>query len=337
MADVLGQDLGQHAGRPPAQPGWLVLGCVLEALSLAGYSVLTRHVLPAGQRPGYVWLLRTDLTALGVAHVTPAGAATGNVVRFQLLRQGGTRSHDALSGMAVQAVGSMAALWVLFGVFLLASVPGARLTRVELTAAAGVGVALAVVLVGAWVGARRPARVPAVAGRLAVLAPRRWREAVEMWTVSLLERTGQILADRRLLRRCATWASLNWLLDAAALRVFLAAFGYHARPETLGVAYCLANVLAAVPLSPGGLGVVEAVAVSALVGAGAPRDLAVLGVVSWRLVSFWLPIPVAAACYASLQAQGRHWVSSLAAAIRSARGTAGGRPPGRPTAQQPDP
>src|SRR5947209_6044742 len=100
-------------------------------------------------------------------------------------------------------------------------------------------------------------------------------------------------------------AAANWTLDAASLWVFLYAFGFRAGPIELVVAYGLANVLAAIPVTPGGLGIVEGVLVPTLVGFGASRGIAILGVVAWRLVNFWLPIPVGTACYVSLRA-GAH-------------------------------
>ena len=67
------------------------------------------------------------------------------------------------------------------------------------------------------------------------------------------------------------------------------------------MAYGLANVLAAIPLTPGGLGVVEATLTSTLVGFSTPRAVAMLGVVGYRLVNFWLPIPLGGLAYLSLQ------------------------------------
>jgi hypothetical protein len=45
----------------------------------------------------------------------------------------------------------------------------------------------------------------------------------------------------------------------------------------------------------------EAVLTTTLVGFGATRGAAILGVVTWRLVNFWLPIPAGAAAYLSLR------------------------------------
>lgn len=48
---------------------------------------------------------------------------------------------------------------------------------------------------------------------------------------------------------------------------------------------------------------IEGVLIPSLVGFGAPSTVALLGVVSWRLFEFWLPIPVAGLTYLSLRTQ----------------------------------
>ena len=83
--------------------------------------------------------------------------------------------------------------------------------------------------------------------------------------------------------------------------MFLLAFGHAVSPIDLLVAYGLANVLAVIPITPGGLGVIEGVLIPTLVGFGVPLGIATLGVLTWRLVNFWLPIPVGGGSYLSLR------------------------------------
>jgi hypothetical protein len=83
--------------------------------------------------------------------------------------------------------------------------------------------------------------------------------------------------------------------------VFLRAFGPAEGLQDMLVGYGLAGVLALVPVSPGGLGIVEGTLVSLLVGFGTSHAQAVLGVITWRLAEFWLPIPLAALTYLSLR------------------------------------
>jgi hypothetical protein len=67
------------------------------------------------------------------------------------------------------------------------------------------------------------------------------------------------------------------------------------------VAYGVVGVLAAIPITPGGLGVVETALPSLLVTFGAPAGAAGAAVLAWRLVQFWMPIPLGGLSYASLR------------------------------------
>jgi uncharacterized protein (TIRG00374 family) len=139
----------------------------------------------------------------------------------------------------------------------------------------------------------------ATAARLPVLDPDR---VVEI-TRRVADRLRTLVADRPLVGRAVGWAAANWLLDAASLWVFVGAFGHWVRFDDLIVAFALANVLAVLPITPSGLGVVEFVLTSTLVGFGTPRDIALLGVISYRVLNFWLPIPLGGLAYLSLRAE----------------------------------
>jgi uncharacterized membrane protein YbhN (UPF0104 family) len=110
-----------------------------------------------------------------------------------------------------------------------------------------------------------------------------------------------LAADRNLLIRVLVWAAINWLLDAASLWVFLSAFGETMPPDALIVAFGLANIMAVVPITPGGLGIVESIFIPTLVGFGATRSGATLGVLSYRIAQYWLPILFGAVAYLSLR------------------------------------
>ncbi len=88
---------------------------------------------------------------------------------------------------------------------------------------------------------------------------------------------------------------LLWL----SLVVSIPLAGFH--PIYVTVAYGIANVAGVLPVTPAGLGVIDSVAPLMLVSFGVTRSVATLGVLGWRLVNFWLPIPVGAAAYVSLK------------------------------------
>ena len=110
-----------------------------------------------------------------------------------------------------------------------------------------------------------------------------------------------LITNRRTLWWSFAWAGLNWVLDAACLWVFVWSFGTVISPIDLLVAYGLANIFAVIPVTPGGLGIIEGVLIATLVGFGVPHSQAILAVLAYRLVNFWIPIPVGGAAYASLQ------------------------------------
>jgi len=128
-----------------------------------------------------------------------------------------------------------------------------------------------------------------------------------------------------------TWATLNWLLDAASLWCFVAAFGRFVNPVELFAAYGIANVAGALPLTPAGLGVVDPLAPLLLVSFGVTRSVATLGVLGWRLVNFWLPIPAGAIAYVSLKlprgAGLRAWRAAMSALLARPARLAEDEPP----------
>jgi uncharacterized protein (TIRG00374 family) len=64
------------------------------------------------------------------------------------------------------------------------------------------------------------------------------------------------------------------------------------------LAYVAAVVLGMIPLTPGGLGFVEAGLAAMLGLAGVQAADAVLATLAYRLVSYWLPIPAGFVAYA---------------------------------------
>jgi uncharacterized protein (TIRG00374 family) len=286
---------------------WIGLGVGLEMASLASYSMLSRSVLPH-QRPRYSWLLRTDLTSLGISHILPGGAAAGSTLRYRLLREGGTPAEDAIVGAAVQGIGSAVVLVTILWFALVASLLFVAADPLYIAAAAVGALVIAGASLAVFGLSHGQVRMNALTGHIVGRLPARFRDRTRRGLESAAAQLVQLLADRPALGRSGLWAAVNWLLDAGSLGVFLFAYGWHPNPVGLLVGYGLANVLAAVPISPGGLGVIEGVLIPTLVGFGTSRSIALLGVVSWRLFNFWAPIPVSGLSYASLRAQdwGEH-------------------------------
>jgi hypothetical protein len=309
-------------------PAWLLAGVALEALAILAYAQLTRSLIPPDERPSLWAMVRMTLSTLGVSHVVPGGTAVGASLGYRLLTEAGIRPTDAGFALATQGLGSAVVLNALLWLGLVVSIPLRGFNPLYLTAAIlGAlllgGLAVAVLLLTK--GEERAARVVCI---VAEHLPFVKAEAVSGALSRVADRLRGLAADPGLLARSTGWAALNWLLDAASLWVFLAAFGQRMGPDGLLVAYGLANVLAAIPITPGGLGVVEAVLTSMLVAFGAPKDEAILGVISYRLVNFWLPIPLGGLAYVSLRVDRLVSRRARAAELRDAAEEALERSPG---------
>ena len=77
----------------------------------------------------------------------------------------------------------------------------------------------------------------------------------------------------------------------------LRAAGAHPQPSLALLAYAAANIVALIPLTPGGLGIVEADLASLLVLAGVPSGPAFVATLAYRLVSYWLPVLIGGPAY----------------------------------------
>jgi uncharacterized protein (TIRG00374 family) len=85
--------------------------------------------------------------------------------------------------------------------------------------------------------------------------------------------------------------------DYLALICCLAAVGTRPNPSLVLLAYVAGALLAMIPVTPGGLGFVEAGLTGMLALAGASAQDAVVATLAYRLVSFWLPLPAGGAAY----------------------------------------
>jgi uncharacterized protein (TIRG00374 family) len=289
---------------------YVIAGLLLEAAALAAYAQLTYTVLSPGA-PGRWRLLRIDLSSLALSHVVPGGTAPGVGLSYRLLSQSGVRTADAGFGLAMQGVGSAVVLNVLFWLALIVSLFTNGFHPLY-TYAAAAGTLLmgsfAAVIVALTKGRRRSIEVV-----------RQWSDHVPFLNGDRLAEGVQRVADRlkdlagqkELLRQAVLWAAANWVLDAACLFVFIVALHGYVSPINLLVAYGLANILAVIPITPGGLGIIEGILIPALHGFGVPLDIAGPAVLGYRVVNFWLPIPVGGVSYLTLRFESVSWRQRL--------------------------
>jgi uncharacterized protein (TIRG00374 family) len=280
---------------------WLVAGVVLEILSVVAFARLTWTLLPPDSRPSMPTSIRITLSTLGLSHVIPGGTAAGTSLGYRLLTNAGASGSEAGFAIASQGLGSAVVLNVLLWAGLIVSIPARGFDPLYATAAVLGGLLLAAVGVAVLLATRGEDRVISMSCRVAGRLPFVDADTVAGALRRVSEQLRTLMGQPRVLLRASFWAAANWVLDMAALAVFLYAFGARVPIDGLIVAYGVAYVLAAIPITPGGLGVVEATLTALLVGFGVPRGQALVGVVSYRVANFWLPIPAGAAAYLALK------------------------------------
>jgi uncharacterized protein (TIRG00374 family) len=279
---------------------WLILGALLEFASLAAYAQLTHSVLSPGA-PSRFRIFRINMWALAISHTLPGGTVPGTAASYKLLTDADVPGSTAGFGLATQGIGSAVVLNIIFWLALLISIPLNGYNPLY-----GFAAILGVVLLSVFGGlvfllTRGEQQAGAVVTKLAHHVPFMKPETVLSLVNKVADRMKELSRSPEFLSRAGLWAAANWLLDASSLWVFLFAFGAHVSPIDLLVAYGLANVLAVLPLTPGGLGVIELTLVTVLTGFGVHAGAATAGVLCWRLVNFWLPIPFGGLSYLSLR------------------------------------
>lgn len=170
---------------------------------------------------------------------------------------------------------------------------------------AGAALALVVLVLVIVLGVGAHPDIAARAGRRVAGLARHVRSGIDPDEVAQTSTRLALLARSALTGRAFVasfgFASADLLFDLLSLDLMFAAVRYQPGFGPLAVGYCAANFASALPITPGGLGVAEVTMVAITVGFGAPRPTAVLAVLGYRIVNYWLPLVPGAAAYIRLR------------------------------------
>jgi uncharacterized membrane protein YbhN (UPF0104 family) len=293
-------------------PLWLVVAAGMELLSIAGYVVLFRTVFGRGV-PRLDWRASVQIPLAGIAAIRlfAAAGAGGVAVTAWALGRAGMEAHTIacrmVANLIVQYSVYLGAL-VMFGFGLGVGVlPGHgpfELTVVPaLLSLVGAALVLTAVLVPADVE-RRLRRVTS--------GPRWWRRLIERIAAAPAAlgagaRTAVDLVGER--QPGLLGAIAYWGFDIAALGCSFRAFGGHPAVAVLVLGYFLGTLGSLLPL-PGGIGGVEGAMIGVFVAFGIGGGQAVIAVLAYRGISFWLPTLPGVAGYLALRRTVRHWEQS---------------------------
>jgi uncharacterized membrane protein YbhN (UPF0104 family) len=249
---------------------------------------------------GWFAVACAQLSGNAVGRILPGGGATATAFAASMLRRAGVDTGQAAAAFAASTGLQIATTLSLPLLALPAIIGGAPVSR-SLATAAYLGVAVLVLLIAAGVAAFATDTPLLLAGRsiewLLNMTLRRRRPVSGL--------PGELLVNRDFIRatlgarsKAAVLAAAgNTGFDYLALLCALKAVGASPQPSLVLLAYTGAELLALIPFTPGGLGFVEAGLVGTLAVAGVSGPRALTATLLYRLVAYWLPIPVGGVAY----------------------------------------
>lgn len=272
-------------------PGWIAASVIAEMLSFVSLWWLLALALRTTR---WFAVATSQLTSNALSRAVPAGAAAGAALQYRMLTAAGVDTTTAGSGLTAATLLQYASLFAL---------PAIALPIVLVTSNVAGGLVDA-----AWVGLIAFVVLAVLVAVLLVTdRPIELIGSVVQWLLNHLRRKAprveglptRLREQRDLIRRAlggqwrqALTASMGkWLFDYLALLASLAAVGAEPDPALVLLAYAASAVLSMIPITPGGLGFVEAGLTATLALAGVGASEAVLATLNYRLVSFWLPLP----------------------------------------------
>jgi uncharacterized protein (TIRG00374 family) len=296
VAPSIVEVLGSWDDLDQLSPSWLALMTGLQAGTLACVWALQRLAM---RGPSWPAVITSQLAGNALAKVAPGGGALGATLQYRMLVQAGLPGRRAMAGLTATNLLTFAVVLAMPVLAVPAILRGGVSRDLLEAAAIGVVVFAALFAVGAvliaydgalaWVGRV----IQGVRNRL-----RRRAEPLQHLPDRLLRERDRIvgtLGPRW--KRALAAASGRWALDYATLLAALAAVGSQPRPSLVLLAFCAAQILAQIPITPGGLGFVEAGLTAMLALAGVSAGAAVLATFAYRLFSYWLPLPVGLAAF----------------------------------------
>lgn len=262
-------------------PYWLVLAGGLEVASFVAFAQGQRVFLAAAGRDVPLATMSGIVTAgQAIANCIPAGVAASSAYTFQQLLR---RRISVLVAAEVQVAQSLV-----------------YVATLALLALAGIGVAggtnaipdLQYVALG---------MLGLTAALLAVGVYLQRRGSVERFIRWVIKRVypsrSTSAAERGLALTTRVWtaaslaATASWIFDCGCLAASFAAVGTAPPWRGLLLAYTAGQLATMLPISPGGLGVVEGSLTVALVAFGGSEPVTLAAVLLYRLFSYWAVLP----------------------------------------------
>jgi hypothetical protein len=286
---------------------------LLEILSYVCFAAMQYELFRAGHlRPPWRPLIKVAFGSQALTNSLPVGNAVATVYGFRWFRRFGADSTLAVWALAGTLVAAMVSLSLVAVIGLgIAAEEGASLDLVPVLIGT-FGVALAL---GSLFVYDRPLRAVVTWTVRASVRLTGWPrgdtaadiEQVMAWLTAVRLSWGQV-------GWIVWWGTLNWLLDCAAFALMFVALDAPIPWKGLLLAYGAGQLAATLPITPGGLGVVEGSITLALVAFGGAGTDTAYAVLLYRVISFWF-----------ILALGWAFIGQMALQVRRGRWTRAAR------------
>lgn len=295
-----------------ADPVWIAVAIGFNVAAIATYVALFKAVV-GGDALRLTWTETYEINMAGVAATLlfSAGGAGGIALTYWALRRAGMCRRDVARRMVAFLTLHYAfypIALIVFGILLRTGVlPGEDAVELTIIPAAVAGG----VLVGGVLVARIP---PSLGRRLAPFARGERGRAIAAGIARVPITVGEgfrfalsLFAHPSRGGLAVIGAAGFWAANIGILWACFKAFGVQVPLAVVSQGFFLGMVANLFPLAPAGVGAVDAGMIGAFVLFGLPEETVFPAILVYRLVAFWMPIPLGIVAFFQLRTRVQEW------------------------------
>ena len=283
---------------------WIAVAVLAEFCSIVAYALVQQRLIAAGKvHVGIRWLTGVTLANIAITNSLPTGSIIATIFTYRQYRHRG--ADEVLAAWAIVALLVVTSVTLAVVAAAGVGIAGSESSNFDLVGVT-IGVLVLTVAVGAlfvqkraliWALSVLVALTSFLIPRLGVRAGSIVEQFVDRLMAVSLSPVQTIV--------CLMWGLFNWVLDCGCLVLSFVALGVGVPWRGLLLAYGAGQLAANLPITPGGLGVVEGSLTVALVAYGGAETSTVAAVFLYRLISFWGELPVGWIAWAWLATRRR--------------------------------
>jgi len=286
-----------------ANPWWLLTALIAEIGAFLGYAMLSRFVFSLLNVFLSLWLtLRIVLAGFAASRIFSIGGIGGYVFTYSALAKRGVSRSIAVVAIAAQQFFVYIVLWLIFAISLVYLSTHGR--------GSGGTTVVAIIFITMILGGliyfiylyfhptqlrRRSHQF--VAGLNRIRKNKIDAGNIDDWVDNVRAGIRPMVGRSGRMWKAAMFALMYWGCDILCLFLVFQAFDYTVPLLALLVAYSIAYTVGTFAPTPGGLGAIEALLITTFAVMGVRGGVAIPAVLVYRLINYWLPLPIGTLSY----------------------------------------